>query len=65
VSGEEGRKMATCRLAGHLFARDVDPYLVLELLIAWDGRNQPPLGKAEVERAVDWAAEQEARKWTV
>jgi hypothetical protein len=63
VSGEAGRKKGACRLAGYLFARGVDPYVVLELLITWDTRNRPPLGPSEVERAVDWAAEREAARW--
>jgi hypothetical protein len=63
VSGREGRKRATCRLAGYLFARRVDVHVVLELLVSWDQRNTPPLGREEVERVVDWVAEQEVRKW--
>jgi hypothetical protein len=34
------------------------------LLVAWDARNKPPLGRAEIERAVRWVAAQEVRKWT-
>jgi hypothetical protein len=64
VSGEQGRKRATTRLAGYLFNREVDPFVVLELLVAWDARNKPPLGRAEIERAVRWVAAQEVRKWT-
>jgi hypothetical protein len=63
LTGEEGRKKAACRLAGHLFSRGVDPHVALELLVAWDERNRPPLGREEVERAVDWVAKQEAEKW--
>jgi len=36
--------------------------VALDLLIAWDERNRPPLGRSEVERAVDWVAEQEVKK---
>ena len=49
ISGGEGRKKAACRIAGHLLAKDVDVYLALGLLLAWDQRNRPPLGEAEIE----------------
>lgn len=61
--GEGERNARTAQLAGHLLARGVDPYVTLELLVAWDARNRPPLGRREVTRAVDSIAAREARKW--
>ena len=59
------RNDRAARLAGHLLARDVDPYVVLELLAAWDAqRNRPPLGRGEIARVVDSIAAREAAKWT-
>jgi hypothetical protein len=59
------RNDRTARLAGHLLARGVDPYVVLELLAAWNqGRNRPPLPDEEVFRVVESIAAREAAKWT-
>ncbi len=56
------RNQSTAQLAGHLLSRGVDPYVTLELLVAWDARNQPPLGRDEVARTVRSIAEREVRK---
>jgi hypothetical protein len=62
---EGQRNERTAQLAGHLLARNVDPFVVLELVVAWDAqRNQPRLGREEVTRTVDSIARREARKWT-
>jgi hypothetical protein len=61
---EGQRNERTAQLAGHLLARGVDPYVVLELVAAWDERNRPPLGRDEVIRTVDSIARREVRKWT-
>jgi hypothetical protein len=55
----------TARLAGHLLARGVDPFVALELVLAWNvRRNQPPLSDGEVARTVESIARKEAAKWT-
>jgi len=50
----EGQRNASlASLCGHLLARDVDPEVVLELLLAWNRvRCRPPLDDAEVARVV-------------
>jgi bifunctional DNA primase/polymerase-like protein/primase-like protein len=59
------RNESTAALAGHLLARNVDPFVALELLVSWDERrNRPPLGRQEVTRTVGSIAAKEARKWT-
>jgi hypothetical protein len=62
--GAGARNDRAAALAGHLLARSVDPFVVLELIVAWDGqRNRPPLGRREVARVVDSIAAREAAKW--
>jgi hypothetical protein len=50
--GEGSRNANLARLAGHLFARDVDARLVLELALLVNGRCRPPLPDSEVEQVV-------------
>jgi hypothetical protein len=61
---ELGRRNNSCaRIAGHLLARKVDPYVVLELVAGWDQtKNRPPLGRDEVQRTVESIAKAEARR---
>lgn len=61
---ELGRRNDSCaKLAGHLLARQVDPHVVLELVVGWDQtRNRPPLGRYEVQRTVASIARAEARR---
>lgn len=55
------RAKTVARLAGKLLAGGVDGELVVELMRAQDRyRCDPPLGGAEVERIVRWAASREA-----
>ena len=62
---EGARNDLTARLAGHLFARGVDPFVTLELVLAWNrNRNRPPLADPEVARTVESIARKEAAKWT-
>jgi hypothetical protein len=51
---DEGQRNASlASLSGHLLGRDVDPEVVLELLLAWNRvRCRPPLDDAEVARVV-------------
>lgn len=55
---DEGRRnVSLASLSGHLLARDVDPEVVLELLLAWNRvRCRPPLEDAEVARVVNSVA---------
>jgi Primase C terminal 1 (PriCT-1) len=54
------------QLVGHLLARGVDPFVTLELLLAWDAhRNRPPLGGDVIARTVNSIARREAAKWGV
>jgi Bifunctional DNA primase/polymerase, N-terminal/Primase C terminal 1 (PriCT-1) len=63
--GAGERNERTAQLAGHLLVRNIDPFVALELVVAWDAqRNRPPLGREEVTRTVDSIARREARKWT-
>lgn len=61
---EEGARNNTiARLAGHLLRRRVDPYVVLELCLAWNqARCRPPLDDAEVVKTVDSIAGRELRR---
>ena len=60
----DGHRNKTCaQLVGHLLARGVDPFVTLELMLAWDRRNNPPLGDDIVARTVDSVAGREADKW--
>jgi hypothetical protein len=62
---EGARNDLTARLAGHLLARGVDPFVALELVLAWNARrNRPPLADREVARTVESIASREAAKWT-
>ncbi len=62
---EGARNDRTAQLVGHLLGRGVDPFVVLELVLAWDAqRNRPPLGGDVVARTVRSIARREARKWT-
>lgn len=60
---EGGRNDAVARLAGHLISKKIDPYVVLELVKAWNqSRNKPPLHDDEVVRTVNSIAGAELRK---
>jgi hypothetical protein len=62
---EGARNQAVAQIAGHLLARAVDPFVTLELVLAWNrNRNRPPLGDGEVARTVNSIARKEAEKWT-
>jgi len=59
-AGERNRTAA--RLAGHLLARDVHPFVTLELLRCWNTRNRPPLGDDELERTITSITRREAHR---
>jgi len=55
------RRKALAKIAGKLLSQGVDGELAVELMRAQDRyRCDPPLGGAEVERIVRWAASREA-----
>lgn len=57
------RNDTTAALAGHLLRRGVDPFVVLELLLAWNAaRCHPPLSDQEVSRTVNSIAGRELRR---
>jgi Bifunctional DNA primase/polymerase, N-terminal/Primase C terminal 1 (PriCT-1) len=59
------RNDACARLTGHLLARGVDPFVALELVLAWNRhRNRPPLSDDEAARVVNSIARREASKWS-
>ena len=61
--GEGERNSTLASLAGHLLWHDVDPEVVLELLLAWNrARCTPPLADAEVAGVVDSIARLHARE---
>lgn len=60
---EGGRNAAVARLAGHLLRRYVDPYVVLDLIRAWNlAACTPPLPDEEVTITVNSIARREARR---
>jgi hypothetical protein len=61
---EEGRRnQAVAALAGHLLRRGIDPFVALQLVIAWNSTvNRPPLPAAEVVRTVNSIAGAELRR---
>ncbi|ACX52291.1 Bifunctional DNA primase/polymerase [Ammonifex degensii KC4] len=66
ISGgvEEGqRNNSIAALAGHLLRKRVDPYVALDLLLAWNQvKCRPPLPDEEVVRTVDSIAKKELER---
>ena len=61
--GEGQRNNAITRISGMLLRRYVDPYVVLDLMFAWnDARCTPPLAPHEVERIVGSVAGSERNR---
>lgn len=59
----EGERNASCaRLAGYLLRRRVDQAVVVELLLAWGARCQPPFDPDEIQAVVLSVARAEARR---
>ncbi|WP_172373531.1 bifunctional DNA primase/polymerase [Sporosarcina jiandibaonis] len=61
LSEGQGRNPAAASLAGHLFRRYIDPYLVLEIMEMWDQRNNPPLGD-ELYKVINSIFEKEIKR---
>lgn len=60
---EGARNNSIAALAGHLLRRGVDPYVVLDLLLAWNKQKcRPPLPDEEVVTTVNSVARAEARR---
>lgn len=61
---EEGvRNNTIAALAGHLLKRDIDPFMCLDLLLAWNrAKCCPPLPDEEVVATVNSIARLEARR---
>ncbi len=50
---EQGRRNATCaRLTGHFLAHGFGLDVIDAVLLAWNGRNRPPLPEAEVRQTI-------------
>ena len=61
--GQGTRNNSIASLAGHLLRHEVDPFVVLHLLIAWNAAScRPPLPEAEVARTVNSIAGRELRR---
>jgi Primase C terminal 1 (PriCT-1)/Bifunctional DNA primase/polymerase, N-terminal len=60
---EGARDCSAAKLAGHLFRRRVDPFVVLELLLGWNATHcTPPLPEEDIERIVNSIAGRELRR---
>jgi hypothetical protein len=60
---EGARDCSAAKLAGHLFRRRIDPFVVLELLQSWNAtRCAPPLPERDIVRIVDSIASKELRR---
>jgi len=60
---EGNRNNSVASLAGSLLRSHVDPFVALELILAWnEARNQPPLPVKEVYRTVDSIARLELER---
>lgn len=61
--GQGARNNSVASFAGHLLRREVDPFVVLHLLLAWNATScRPPLPEGEVARTVDSIAGREMRR---
>jgi len=59
---EGARNCSATRLAGYLLRRQVDPFVVLGLLQAWNARCTPPLPAADIVRVVNSVAGKELKR---
>lgn len=60
---EGGRNVSVAKLAGHLLSKGIDPYVTVELLMAWNRtKSMPPLEDDEVLSTVNSIAKSEARR---
>jgi archaellum biogenesis ATPase FlaH len=59
---EGSRDDTAAKLAGRLLSRGLPPDEVIEILVAWDARNNPPLGDRDLARVVHSIGRKEDRK---
>jgi archaellum biogenesis ATPase FlaH len=59
---EGSRDDTAAKLAGRLLSRGLPPDEVIEILIAWDARNAPPLGLQDIIKVVNSVARKDARR---
>jgi Bifunctional DNA primase/polymerase, N-terminal/Primase C terminal 1 (PriCT-1) len=60
---EGARDCSAAKLAGHLLRRFIDPFVVLELIKAWNStRCRPPLAESDIERIVASIATREIER---
>ena len=60
---EGARNETIARFAGHLLRHFVDPYVALQLLLAWNTAHcRPPLDAKEITRTVNSIAGKEFRR---
>jgi hypothetical protein len=60
---EGGRNDALAKFCGHLFRKNVDPYVARELLLSWNQfKCRPPLSAFEVERTFQSIARAEVQR---
>jgi hypothetical protein len=60
---EEGaRNMCAASLAGYLLSHGVRPAVTLDLMLAWNTRNSPPLEEHAIVRTVESIATRELAK---
>jgi hypothetical protein len=61
---DQGARNSTAtQFAGHLLRHNVDPLVVLELLLCWNAQHcRPPLPAEDIERIVDSIAGRELRR---
>lgn len=60
---EGERNTAVAQLVGHLLRHRVDPFIALDLVLAWNAaRNEPPLPEAEVIAVVESIAGREKHR---
>jgi hypothetical protein len=61
-AAEGERNVAAARLAGRFLSRGFSATETLDLLVLWNERNRPPLGREELVRVVKSIAGREARR---
>lgn len=61
--GEGERNVAVTQITGHLLRHRVDPFIALDLMLAWNiARNTPPLDETEVREIVESIAGRELHR---
>jgi len=59
----EGKRNDSCvKMAGYYFARGLDKKEILDVLLAWNLKNQPPMEESEIEIVADSVDKREKKK---